>query len=33
MTMGIGGGSYDNIGQINIQDLNTTGTQLTIMGH
>lgn len=33
MTMGIGGGSYDNIGQINIQDLNTTGTELIIYGH
>ncbi|WP_386714935.1 DUF6160 family protein [Litoribrevibacter euphylliae] len=33
MTMGIGNGSYDNIGKISIQDLNTTGTQLTIMGH
>lgn len=33
MTMGIGGGSYDNIGQINIQDLSTTGTELIIYGH
>jgi len=33
MNVGIGDGSFDNLGYFEIQNLNTTGTELVIYGH